>query len=179
MSEDENLKLSRQLCFAVYSAAHAFNRVYKPILEPLGLTYPQYLVMLVLWEQDGLTVKEIGHQLHLDSGTLTPVLKRLQALGYVQRSRDLPDERQVRVTLTEKGRAIREQAQAGRREVVCALGLAEAQIQVLKREIDRLNSTLRGQPEKVDSGDLREDTPTFTTSGERLELRREKRARRA
>jgi hypothetical protein len=98
MSEDENLKLSRQLCFAVYSAAHAFNRVYKPILEPLGLTYPQYLVMLVLWEQDGLTVKEIGQQLHLDSGTLTPVLKRLQALGYVQRSRDLPDERQVRVT---------------------------------------------------------------------------------
>ena len=179
MSDDENLRLSRQLCFAVYSAAHAFNRVYKPILEPLGLTYPQYLVMLVLWEQDGLTVKEIGQQLHLDSGTLTPVLKRLQALGYVQRSRDLPDERQVRVTLTEKGRAIREQAQAGRQEVVCALGLAEAQIQVLKREIDRLSSTLRGQPENVDGGDPHEEAPTFTTSVERPEPRREKRARRA
>jgi MarR family transcriptional regulator, organic hydroperoxide resistance regulator len=172
MSEDENLKLSRQLCFAVYSAAHAFNRVYKPILEPLGLTYPQYLVMLVLWEQDGLTVKEIGQQLHLDSGTLTPVLKRLQALGYVQRSRDLPDERQVRVTLTEKGRAIREQAQAGRREVVCALGLAEAQIQALKREIDRMSSTLR-------DGSVRAEEPPLTTSAETQEPWRERRARRA
>src|SRR5919206_4517386 len=98
------LLLGNQVCFAVYSTAHAFNRFYKPILDPFGLTYPQYLVMLVLWERDGLTVKEIGQPLHLDSGTLTPVLKRLQAMGYVQRSRDLPDERQVRVTLTERGR---------------------------------------------------------------------------
>src|SRR5215218_5970457 len=115
MSENQNLQVSRQLCFSVYSTAHAFNRFYKPILEPLGLTYPQYLVMLVLWDQDGRTVKEIGQHLQLDSGTLTPVLKRLQALGYVQRSRDLPDERQVRVTLTERGRAIHEQAVAGRK----------------------------------------------------------------
>src|SRR5919205_4343910 len=121
------LLLANQLCFAVYSTAHAFNRFYKPILDPLGLTYPQYLVMLVLWEQDGLTVKEIGQRLHLDSGTLTPVLKRLQAIGYVRRSRDLPDERQVRVTLTERGREIREQAVAGRQEVVCASGLSEEQ----------------------------------------------------
>src|SRR3954466_12056566 len=113
MAESENLRLTRQLCFAVYAAGHAFNRIYKPILEPLGLTYPQYLVLLVLWEQDGLTVKEIGQRLHLDSGTLTPVLKRLQAMGYVQRSRDLPDERQVRVTLTERGRAVRARAGAG------------------------------------------------------------------
>ena len=146
MSEDETLKLSSQLCFAIYSTAHAFNRFYKPILEPLGLTYPQYLVMLVLWEQDGLTVKEIGQHLHLDSGTLTPVLKRLQALGYVQRSRDLPDERQVRVTLTQRGREIREQAAAGRREVVCASGWSEEQIQALKRELDQLKAALRVEP---------------------------------
>ncbi len=147
MSEDENLRLSRQLCFAVYSVGHAFNRIYKPLLDPLGLTYPQYLVMLVLWEQDGVTVKELGQQLHLDSGTLSPVLKRLQALGYVQRSRDLPDERQVRVTLTERGRAIRKQAVPGRREVVCASGLTEEQIQGLKGELDRLRGALLGQAE--------------------------------
>src|SRR5215203_5812393 len=111
---DLPLLLGNQLCFAVYSTAHAFNRAYKPLLDRLGLTYPQYLVMLVLWERDGLTVKEIGQQLHLDSGTLTPVLKRLQATGYVRRSRDLPDERQVRVTLTQRGREIRAQAAAGR-----------------------------------------------------------------
>src|SRR5829696_8980045 len=116
-NDDESLKLSNQLCFAIYATAHAFTRFYKPLLEPLGLTYPQYLVMLVLWERDGLTVKEIGQQLHLDSGTLTPVLKRLQATGYVRRSRDLPDERQVRVTLTQRGREIRAQAAAGRGEV--------------------------------------------------------------
>jgi len=156
MAEDENLRLTRQLCFAVYAAGHAFNRGYKPILGPLGLTYPQYLVLLVLWEQDGLTVKEIGQRLHLDSGTLTPVLKRLQAMGYVQRSRDLPDERQVRVALTERGHAIREQAVAGRQEVVCASGLSEKQIQTLKRELDQLSDALRGQAEKAEGDGPRE-----------------------
>jgi DNA-binding MarR family transcriptional regulator len=163
MSEDDNLELSRQLCFAVYSTAHAFNRFYKPLLEPLGLTYPQYLVMLVLWEQDGLTVKEIGHQLHLDSGTLTPVLKRLQAMGYVQRSRDLPDERQVRVTLTQRGREIRKQAVPGRREVVCASGRTEEQIQALKRELNQLRDALLGQAEDAADDVSREDAPTLMT----------------
>jgi DNA-binding MarR family transcriptional regulator len=163
MSEDDNLELSRQLCFAVYSTAHAFNRFYKPLLEPLGLTYPQYLVMLVLWEQDGLTVKEIGHQLHLDSGTLTPVLKRLQAMGYVQRSRDLPDERQVRVTLTQRGREIRKQAVPGRREVVCASGRTEEQIQALKRELNQLRDALLGQAEDAEDDVSREDAPTLMT----------------
>src|SRR5215212_2712751 len=163
MSEDDNLELSRQLCFAVYSTAHAFNRFYKPLLEPLGLTYPQYLVMLVLWEQDGLTVKEIGHQLHLDSGTLTPVLKRLQAMDYVQRSRDLPDERQVRVTLTQRGREIRKQAVPGRREVVCASGRTEEQIQALKRELNQLRDALLGQAEDAEDDVSREDAPTLMT----------------
>ncbi|HVI52924.1 MAG TPA: MarR family transcriptional regulator [Candidatus Sulfotelmatobacter sp.] len=107
---DKGLLLSSQLCFAVYSTAHAFNRLYKPFLDRLGLTYPQYLVMLVLWEQDGLAVKEIGALLHLDSGTLTPLLKRLEAAGLISRRRDAADERQVRIALTNQGRALREQA---------------------------------------------------------------------
>src|ERR687889_1399847 len=97
---EDTLKLDSQLCFAAYSVSQAFNRVYKPGLDRVGLTYPQYLVLLVLWEQDDQTVKQIGEQLHLDSGTLTPLLKRLEAAGVVRRSRDPNDERHVRITLT-------------------------------------------------------------------------------
>src|ERR1700754_1774854 len=96
-------RLDNQICFAVYSAAHAFNRIYKPLLDRLGLTYPQYLVMLVLWERDGVAVKEIGERLYLDSGTLTPLLKRLEAAGFVKRSRSSEDERQVLIALTAQG----------------------------------------------------------------------------
>ncbi|WP_315723107.1 MULTISPECIES: MarR family transcriptional regulator [unclassified Bradyrhizobium] len=109
---DVPLQLGSQLCFAVYSTAHAFNRVYKPLLDRLGLTYPQYLVMLVLWEGDGLTVKEIGARLFLDSGTLTPLLKRMEALHLLTRTRSAEDERQVLVTLTGQGSALREKARA-------------------------------------------------------------------
>src|ERR1700760_4745824 len=105
-------RLENQICFAVYSAAHAFNRVYKPLLDGLGLTYPQYLVMLVLWERDGLAVKEIGEQLFLDSGTLTPLLKRLEAAHLVKRTRSAADERQVLIALTAQGAALREKAKA-------------------------------------------------------------------
>jgi len=104
------LALDRQLCFALYSASLAMTKVYKPLLEPLGLTYPQYLVMLVLWESDGQTVSQLGQRLTLDSGTLTPLLKRLEALGFVQRRRDAGDERRVLVHLTPQGRALRNQA---------------------------------------------------------------------
>src|SRR5271167_486004 len=107
---DQILRLDNQICFAVYSAAHAFNRVYKPLLDRLGLTYPQYLVMLVLWERDGVPVKEIGERLFLDSGTLTPLLKRLEAAGLVKRTRGAKDERQVIIALTPQGQAIREKA---------------------------------------------------------------------
>ncbi len=99
-------KLEAQLCFAVYGAAHAFNRTYKPLLEPLGLTYPQYLVMMTLWEEDGQPVRAIGERLALDSGTLSPLLKRLEQAGLVVRERDRHDERQVRISLTEKGAAL-------------------------------------------------------------------------
>ncbi|MGJ5065556.1 MarR family winged helix-turn-helix transcriptional regulator [Bradyrhizobium oligotrophicum] len=109
---DVPLQLGNQLCFAVYSTAHAFNRVYKPLLDRLGLTYPQYLVMLVLWEQDGLTVKDIGARLFLDSGTLTPLLKRMEATHLVKRTRSAEDERQVLVTLTSQGASLRDKARA-------------------------------------------------------------------
>jgi DNA-binding MarR family transcriptional regulator len=105
---DVPLQLGNQLCFAVYSTAHAFNRVYKPLLDRLGLTYPQYLVMLVLWERDGLSVKEIGERLYLDSGTLTPLLKRMEAAHLLKRTRSAADERQVLVALTAQGAALRD-----------------------------------------------------------------------
>ncbi|MGJ5139184.1 MarR family winged helix-turn-helix transcriptional regulator [Bradyrhizobium oligotrophicum] len=109
---DLPLQLGNQLCFAVYSTAHAFNRVYKPLLDRLGLTYPQYLVMLVLWEQDGLTVKDVGARLFLDSGTLTPLLKRMEATHLIKRTRSAEDERQVLVTLTSQGASLRDKARA-------------------------------------------------------------------
>ena len=96
-------RLGSMLCFTVYSTAHAFNRAYKPLLDALGLTYPQYLAMFALWEHDNLTVKELGELLHLDSGTLTPLLKRLEAMGLVRRARDTADERSVRISLTPAG----------------------------------------------------------------------------
>jgi DNA-binding MarR family transcriptional regulator len=107
---DEALLLDNQLCFALYSASLAMTRLYKPLLDELGLTYPQYLAMLVLWEQDGVMVSELGDRLSLDSGTLTPLLKRLEAAGLVARIRDVQDERRVHVTLTAAGRKLKARA---------------------------------------------------------------------
>ena len=109
-SDANALRLDRQLCFAGYSTAHAFNRFYRPLFEALGITYPQYLALMALWEEDGLSVSEIGKRLWLDSGTLTPLLKRLEGLGLVTRRRAEADERQVIVALTEKGRAMEAEA---------------------------------------------------------------------
>src|SRR6185503_2825364 len=111
-SADFPLRLDNQICFAVYSTAHAFNRVYKPLLDRLGLTYPQYLVMMVLWERDGVPVKDIGEKLFLYSGTLTPLLTRLEAAHLVQRTRSTEAERQLLIALTPKGNALKEQARA-------------------------------------------------------------------
>ncbi|MDB5966882.1 MAG: transcriptional regulator, MarR family [Polaromonas sp.] len=107
---DPMLQLDNQLCFALYSASLAMTRVYKPLLEELGLTYPQYPAMLVLWEQDGLAVSELGARLYLDSGTLTPLLKRLEASGLVSRIRAVEDERRVHITLTASGRTLKTRA---------------------------------------------------------------------
>ena len=104
------LLLDNQLCFALYSASLAMTKLYKPLLEELGLTYPQYLVMLVLWEADGVMVSEIGHRLSLDSGTLTPLLKRLEAAGLISRMRDVQDERRVHIHLTQAGRKLKTRA---------------------------------------------------------------------
>lgn len=107
---DDLLKLDNQLCFAMYSASLAMTRLYKPLLEKLELTYPQYLVMLALWEHDGPTVSALGARLSLDSGTLTPLLKRLEASGFVARLRDVADERRVHITLTAAGRRLKARA---------------------------------------------------------------------
>ena len=139
---EDTLKLDRQLCFAAYSVSQAFNRVYRPGLDRIGLTYPQYLVLLVLWEQDGQTVNQVGKQLHLDSGTLTPMLKRLEAAGIVRRQRDTQDERQVRISLTAKGSGLKEQAAEARRGVACATGLPAGEIQALRDELMRLRDSL-------------------------------------
>jgi len=104
------LLLDNQLCFALYSASLAMTKLYKPLLNALGLTYPQYLVMLVLWERDGLMVSELGDRLFLDSGTLTPLLKRLEASGLIARIRDVQDERRVHITLTQAGRTLKTEA---------------------------------------------------------------------
>src|SRR5215470_11559089 len=109
---EQLLRLDNQICFAVYSAAHAFNRVYKPLLDRLGLTYPQYLVMLVLWEHDDVPVKDIGERLFLDSGTLTPLLKRLEKAELIKRTRSREDERQVLIALTPQGHALQDKAKA-------------------------------------------------------------------
>ena len=106
----DTLKLDNQLCFSIYAASRAITRAYRPILERYGLTYPQYLVLLTLWERDGLPVGEIGRRLYLDSGTLTPLLKRMELTGFLARQRGVADERKVEVRLTEKGKALRQVA---------------------------------------------------------------------
>lgn len=140
------LQLDNQICFAVYSAGHAFNRVYKPLLDKLGLTYPQYLAMLVLWERDKVSVKEIGDKLFLDSGTLTPLLKRLEASGLVKRTRSVDDERQVIVSLTAQGQALRDKAKSVPQRILAASDCTTEELVAMKDEIvalrDRLNRAL-------------------------------------
>ena len=136
------LALDRQLCFALYAASLAMTKAYKPLLDPLGLTYPQYLVLLVLWEADDLTVSQLGQRLTLDSGTLTPLLKRLAQLGLLQRQRDTQDERRVRVSLSPAGRALRARALGVPPAVACATGCDLAQIGRLAAELTMLRRQL-------------------------------------
>jgi DNA-binding MarR family transcriptional regulator len=139
-------RLDNQICFAVYSAAHAFNRVYKPLLDRLGLTYPQYLVMLVLWERDDVPLKDIGEKLFLDSGTLTPLLKRLEAAHLVKRTRSSEDERQVLIALTSQGHALKEKARAVPQSILTASDCSVSELVAMKDEIvalrDRLNAVI-------------------------------------
>ena len=136
------LKLNSFLCFSIYSVNHAFNRVYKPLLDKLKLTYPQYLAMAVLWEHDDQTVGSLGEKLFLESSTLTPMLKRLEVLKYISRIRDKDDERQVRVQLTKAGQALREKAQEIPACIIEATGLNSESVAKLKEEITKLRASL-------------------------------------
>ena len=144
-SKDDLLQLEKFLCFSIYSAGHAFNRVYKPLLDNLGLTYPQYLVMVTLWQEDNQSVRSIGSKLYLESSTLTPLLKRLEASGLVSRKRDPEDERSVRVSLTEAGKDLRNKAE----EVPpCILEATGLDIETAKR----LNRDLRTMRDQMEAG---------------------------
>lgn len=129
------LRLENQLCFALYAATRAVAKTYRQRLGPMGLTYPQYLVLVVLWEQDGITISELGRQLMLDSGTLTPLVKRLESMGHVSRERSKDDEREVNVRLTPKGFELRDMALDARRFVACRLEMSEQQIGELRGEL--------------------------------------------
>jgi DNA-binding MarR family transcriptional regulator len=150
MSDAEAMpRLDSQICFAVYSTLHAINKAYAPLLEKVELTYPQYLVMLVLWEGDDVTVKAIGERLHLDSGTLTPLLKRLEANGHIQRMRDPKDERQVRVKLTEAGKDLRRQAREIPGQIARAMGRPNEDLKAVRKELRRIRSALTEKREKA------------------------------
>ena len=136
------LELNEFLCFAIYSANHAFNRVYQPLLRDLGLTYPQFIAMVLLWQRDGQTVGELGEKLFLQSNTLTPMLKRLEALRYIKRTRDTADERQVRIQLTEAGRKLRFQASDIVRAVRDATQLHDKEMKDLVTDVDALRTKL-------------------------------------
>ncbi len=139
----DSLRLDNQLCFGLYAAANAIIRAYRPLLAELGVTYPQYLVLMALWEDDRQTVSELGRCLMLDSGTLTPLLKRMEAAGIVDRRRRTRDEREVEIALTERGRCLRENAVDVRRDIVAQLGMSDAVIGRLRNELNEVVSALR------------------------------------
>jgi DNA-binding MarR family transcriptional regulator len=139
---DAMLQLDNQLCFALYSTSLAMTKLYKPLLDALGLTYPQYLAMLVLWEQDGLTVSEIGERLYLDSGTLTPLLKRLEAAGLIARIRAVEDERRVHITLTAAGRKLKTKAAKIPDWILTAAQCPVPELMALTRQVQALRQRL-------------------------------------
>ncbi|WP_125776385.1 MarR family winged helix-turn-helix transcriptional regulator [Antribacter gilvus] len=138
------LALDRQVCFALAVASRSVNALYRPLLEPLGLTHPQYLVMLALWERSPLSVKQLSGLLQLDPGTLSPLLKRLEAAGYVVRRRDPRDERALAVELTETGRDLREQALAVPPAIMARLGMSVPELEALHRSLGRVIAAVAG-----------------------------------
>ncbi len=141
---DDPLSLDNQLCFALYSSSLLMTKLYKPMLDEIGLTYPQYLAMLALWEEDGVTVSRLGARLYLDSGTLTPLLKRLEKAGLIARERNTEDERQVLVRLTPGGRALKRQAAAIPRKVAASAGVPVAELIALRKKLQKLRSEMEG-----------------------------------
>ncbi|MEU7753992.1 MarR family transcriptional regulator [Micromonospora sp. NPDC049101] len=146
----DDLGLRRQVCFALYAASRALTDVYRPILDEVGITYPQYLVLLVLWERpdDAPTVSELGTELRLDSGTLSPLLKRLEGAGLVVRRRSARDERRVEVGLTEQGAALREQLCDVPLRIAQATGLGIAELVTLRDTLNRVTDTIHRQKEQ-------------------------------
>lgn len=140
--DDDWLRLDQQICFSLHAASRAFNGVYRVILKDLGLTYPQYLVMLVLWEHGELPVKKLGEYLRLDSGTLSPLLKRLEAAGLVRRERSARDERSVEARLTEEGVALRRRALQVPRRIAASTGFDADEIRALRARLDELTTAL-------------------------------------
>ncbi|MCX2861662.1 MarR family transcriptional regulator [Paucibacter sp. PLA-PC-4] len=138
------LQLDQQLCFALYASSLAMTKLYKPLLEPLGLTYPQYLVMLVLWEADGISVSTLGQRLSLDSGTLTPLLKRLEAGALINRRRAQDDERRVDIFLSDAGRALKAQAVGIPPQLACASACSLDELVSLTRRLHELRKQLSG-----------------------------------
>lgn len=143
------LALDAQLCFALYSASRATTAAYRPLLEPMGLTYPQYVVMLALWEHDGASVRELGDRLALDSGTLSPLLKRIESLGLITRRRDSADERRVGIHLTDAGRALREQALPVPECIARQSGLTAEEGAQFVHLLRRVATSLRAQPDNT------------------------------
>ncbi|WP_417688838.1 MarR family winged helix-turn-helix transcriptional regulator [Roseibium sp.] len=142
IAERGDLVLEQFLCFSLYSATHAMNRVYKPFLTELGLTYPQYLAMSVLWQKDRILVGELGERLHLESNTMTPLLKRLEVLGLLTRTRDKKDERQVRIALTRQGRALKKKTATLASCILAATGMPLDEVVELQGKISRLRDNL-------------------------------------
>jgi DNA-binding MarR family transcriptional regulator len=139
-----SVALDEQLCFALYAASRAVTARYRPMLEALGLTYPQYLVMMLLWEEDHQTVGQLGSRLALDSGTLSPLLKRLTAAGLVTRHRRVEDERSVAIALTDAGRALQEKAIAVSEEMIGAIGFDSGEVAELKGRLELLTQRVNG-----------------------------------
>ncbi|MFC7418524.1 MarR family winged helix-turn-helix transcriptional regulator [Iodobacter arcticus] len=141
-SDLDLLSLDKQFCFSLYSASLAMTKAYKPLLEKIGLTYPQYLVMLVLWQHDDILVKDIGEALFLDSGTLTPLLKRMESAALITRQRDSKDERQVRITLTPNGKTLKETAQMIPVQLLCASGQSTETLMQLRSQLAQIRDGL-------------------------------------
>ncbi|WP_438753836.1 MarR family winged helix-turn-helix transcriptional regulator [Pararhizobium sp. O133] len=142
---DDNSGVAGMLCFSLYSASHAFTQLYRPLLDKLGLTYPQYLVMVSLWNRDGQNVKELGKTLFLDSSTLTPLLKRLDAAGLISRTRNPQDEREVLLHLTEKGRALQDQSDDVMQCIGETAALDTETLDTLRITIDSLRDRLHAK----------------------------------
>jgi DNA-binding MarR family transcriptional regulator len=149
----DGLELDKQVCFALYSATRAVTQLYRPVLDALGLTYPQYLVMLVLWERGASLVKELGQALELDSGTLSPLLKRLEAQGYVRRERCVDDERAVRIHLTEQGAALRARASSVPSRIAGATGMELVELAALRQNLVALTAAVNAHKLTPEEGD--------------------------